>query len=146
MQVFIPFPVFQTSISCLDNRRLGKQRVECLQILRAIETPGYGYANHPVNNMWRNHTDALKYYCNLCIDEWIGRNFNNNMVYYEVPNVIEIPVFRDEVYLSHRSNLLRKSPTHYAKLFEPDLRNDLPYIWEEPVASFTMSFVELLVR
>lgn len=142
MQVFIPFPVFKTSIACLDNRRLGKQRVECLQILRAIETLGYGYANHPVNNMWRDHTDALKYYCNLCIDEWIARGFNNNMNYYDVPSVIEIPVFRDEVYLSHRSNLLRKAPTHYAPLFEVGLDNSLPYLWEPPIASFILDFMQ----
>jgi len=34
MQTFLPFPDFAESAKCLDNRRLGKQRVEAKQILR----------------------------------------------------------------------------------------------------------------
>lgn len=36
MQTFLPFPDFKQSAQCLDNKRLGKQRVECLQILKAL--------------------------------------------------------------------------------------------------------------
>jgi hypothetical protein len=135
MQVFIPHETLICSVSVLDNKRLGKQRVECLQILRAIEIPGYGYKNHPVNNMWREHTDALKHYANLCILEWIYRGFKNTMQLYELPAEIEIPIFRPEVYQSHRSNLLRKLPEHYGNYFEPDLTPDLPYLWEPPISS-----------
>ena len=35
MQTFLPYPDFARSARCLDNRRLGKQRVESYQILRA---------------------------------------------------------------------------------------------------------------
>ena len=35
---------------------------------------------------------------------------------------------RDEVHLSHRSNLLRKLPDHYRQ-FWPDEPDDLPYVW-----------------
>jgi len=37
MQTFLPFPDFKKSASCLDYKRLGKQRVEGLQILNAIQ-------------------------------------------------------------------------------------------------------------
>lgn len=40
MQTFLPYPNFAASARVLDNRRLGKQRVECVQILKAIQ-PGY---------------------------------------------------------------------------------------------------------
>ena len=36
MQTFLPYPDFAKSAACLDNRRLGKQRVECLQILKTL--------------------------------------------------------------------------------------------------------------
>lgn len=35
MQTFLPFPSFRDSAECLDYRRLGKQRVETLQLLKA---------------------------------------------------------------------------------------------------------------
>ena len=47
MQTFLPYPDFVASARCLDRRRLGKQRVEVLQLLRALLVPGSGWANHP---------------------------------------------------------------------------------------------------
>lgn len=34
MQTFLPYPDLLKSVQCLDNKRLGKQRVEAMQILR----------------------------------------------------------------------------------------------------------------
>src|SRR3954468_19517979 len=53
MQTFLPVADFAGSARLLDTPRLGKQRVETLQILRAIELPDYGWANHPAVLMWR---------------------------------------------------------------------------------------------
>jgi len=36
MQTFLPYPDFARSAQVLDNKRLGKQRVECLQILKTL--------------------------------------------------------------------------------------------------------------
>ena len=41
MQTFLPYPDFKKSASCLDYKRLGKQRVEGLQILNAIQGRDY---------------------------------------------------------------------------------------------------------
>lgn len=41
MNTFLPYPSFKDSAKCLDNKRLGKQRVECLQILRTLEIGPY---------------------------------------------------------------------------------------------------------
>ena len=39
------------------------------------------------------------------------------------------PWFGDkEFHRSHQSNLIRKMPEHYQKLF-PDVPNNLPYVW-----------------
>jgi len=37
MQTFLPNPDFKLSMSFLDNKRLGKQRVEAFQLLRALD-------------------------------------------------------------------------------------------------------------
>ena len=36
MQTFLPYPDIQKSLESLDNKRLGKQRVESYQIISAI--------------------------------------------------------------------------------------------------------------
>jgi len=36
MQTFLPYPDFEASLRALDYRRLGKQRLEALQLIRAI--------------------------------------------------------------------------------------------------------------
>ncbi|MFP3464126.1 pyrimidine dimer DNA glycosylase/endonuclease V [Leifsonia sp. SIMBA_070] len=53
VQTFLPYPSFARSVRVLDRARMGKQRVEALQVLRAITVPGYGWRNHPVAKMWR---------------------------------------------------------------------------------------------
>ena len=47
MQTFLPFKSFQKTAKCLDYRRLGKQRVETMQILKALSQENYGWKNHP---------------------------------------------------------------------------------------------------
>jgi hypothetical protein len=74
MQTFLPYPDFKKSLQALDYRRLGKQRVEAYQIIRAIKY-GSGWQHHPAVTMWRGHINALKRYYNLSLDEWIGRGY-----------------------------------------------------------------------
>ncbi|SEG79648.1 hypothetical protein SAMN05444920_104732 [Nonomuraea solani] len=41
MQTFLPYPDFAASATVLDPLRRGRQRVEALQVLRALTVPGY---------------------------------------------------------------------------------------------------------
>lgn len=59
MQSFLPYPDFARSARVLDDRRLGKQRVEALQIYRALTREKYGWRNHPAVLMWRSYDEAL---------------------------------------------------------------------------------------
>jgi len=61
MQTFLPLANFQSSVRCLDWRRLNKQRVEARQILNANRTHN-GWSNHPAVRMWRGHDECLKKY------------------------------------------------------------------------------------
>lgn len=135
MQTFLPYPDVRGSLACLDDRRLGKQRAEALQVLRALaaerEGRPYGWRHHPVVRMWRGHDELLAAYLNAAVEEWEGRGFRNAMSRLEVPaRRIALPPWWADARLhgSHRSALLRKNPAHYGRFGwrEPP---DLPYFW-----------------
>ena len=112
MQTFLPTSNFRTSAKVLDYKRLGKQRVEGKQILNAL-SPDYdkkGWVNHPATIMWRGFENALKYYTNCMIEEWIARGYNNTMEFYKIDGPIVYPKWlgNNEFHKSHRMNLLRK--------------------------------------
>lgn len=134
MQTFLPYPDFAESARVLDRQRLGKQRVEVLQLLRAILVPGSGWENHPAANMWRGYEMSLRNYGMTICDEWFRRGYKDTCklklahmvlpIHDRVPHWLGDPAF----HAAHRSNLLRKDPTHYGRFgwAEP---NDLPYLW-----------------
>jgi hypothetical protein len=134
MQTFLPYADFDQCARVLDDKRLGKQRVEAKQILNALERrkngTGGGWVNHPAVRMWEGCEDSLKQYANAMIVEWVRRGFNNNMDLYLVPEEVDYPRWLgdDRIHAGYRSNLLRKSPDHYGKFgwAEP---NNLPYHW-----------------
>ena len=130
MQTFMPYDSINESVRCLDYRRLGKQRVEALQILNALAGRSKGWVNHPATKMWRGHEAALSYYKDLCIEEWVRRGYRNTMQRESSYEAVVMPKWmgREDVHASHRSNLLRKDPDHYGRLgwSVPD---DLPYVW-----------------
>src|SRR3954447_26845831 len=73
MQTFLPYADPRESAAVLDDRRLGKQRVETFQVLRALTWPTYGWKNHPVAKMWRGFVPALGAYGLACTDAWERR-------------------------------------------------------------------------
>ncbi len=137
IQTFLPYPDFKLSVSCLDNKRLGKQRVEALQILNILtgKQTTKGFINHPIVKMWRGYEDALRMYMNACIEEWIKRGFNNNMRIEEVEKgEIVFPPWlgKSELHFSHRCNLLRKDFKFYSKYgwIENSMNYSfVPYFW-----------------
>jgi len=144
VQTFLPVADFTESARLLDNPRLGKQRVECLQVLRALELPDYGWANHPVVTMWRGHTAGLVVYSLAMVRIWRERGFADTtetliaefapdaagMTQAEAAAAGLLPswVGDEELHLSHRSNLLAKDPGFYRSRFPGD-PDDLPYKW-----------------
>ena len=140
MQVFLPYESYLLSAQCLDWRRLGKQRVECMQIINAVEgkprkdgKPATGWVNHPATIMWRPYLDSLKYYANIVMMEWLSRGYKNNMEFYEVDkDLAQEPHWLgfESFHASHRSNLLRKDKEHYSS-YDWEESDDLPYLWND---------------
>lgn len=138
MQTFLPYPNFAASLKVLDNKRLGKQRLEAMQLvnstlkLAADPNAKLGWANHPARTMWNGYLDALKLYHNLSILEWVGRGFKNTMKLYVIPFDLDVPmppwVGDEKFHASHRANLLRKDPVHYGQ-FGWTEDASMPYYW-----------------
>jgi hypothetical protein len=148
MQTFLPFPDFAASARVLDRRRLGKQRVEALQILNALTVPGHGWQHHPAVLMWQGYEEALvRYGVEVCA-VWCDLGFNDTCdgklrdaartrlgidpvrTQAELAADGALPPWLgdDDVHRSHRASLLRKDPAHYRPLFD-DEPDDDDYVW-----------------
>jgi len=75
MQTFVPHITFPDCARVLDRQRLGKQRVECLQILKALSGSSKGWVNHPATKMWRGYEPALCWYAFAVCNEWCKRGY-----------------------------------------------------------------------
>ncbi|MGW5736730.1 MULTISPECIES: MSMEG_6728 family protein [Streptomyces] len=148
MQTFLPYSDFTRSAQALDQARLGKQRVEAIQVLRGLIVPGYGWRHHPAVRMWTGYEEALvRYGLDVC-GTWVAqgradtcattlvtdftRHHPDGAVRAaeqlaaagELPPWLGDPAF----HRSHQSALLRKAPEFYGELF-PGVPDDLPYVW-----------------
>lgn len=150
MQTFLPYPDFAMTAESLDLRRLGKQRVEALQILRALTVAGYGWRHHPAAKMWAGYEEALARYGLQMCERWrsagradtcadklradLARATGVTEVrgQRELAAAGELPPWLGdaEFHRSHRSALLRKEPAHYRRWFG-DVPPDLPYVWPD---------------
>lgn len=136
MNTFLPHPDFAASARSLDRSRLGKQRVECLQLIRVLTGATRGWGNHPAARMWRNHEGSLFYYGLAICDEWsIIRGYQDTVrdkliLTMEGWAFDETPpdwLGREDVHRSHRANLVRKLPSHYVPQFGPLPEEE--YVW-----------------
>lgn len=120
--------------SCLDYKRLGKQRVEAFQILKSIQSikngSKYGWQNHPATKMWLKYPNALKEYYNTILQEWINRGYNNSMPFKRIHGKIKYPHWlgNRKFHSLHRANLLRKDYEYYS-LFEWKEKPSNKYYW-----------------
>lgn len=145
MQTFLPYADFHRSAEALDPRRLGKQRVETLQILRALHFDGYGWRNHPAVLMWRGYVPALVAYGLAMAEAWtaLGRpditapkiaefDVAGPRTHAQLGAAGLLPPWLGErrLHRSHQAALVRKDPAWYRRHF-PDVPDDLPYWWPE---------------
>jgi len=137
MQTFLPYTDPKKCAQVLDNKRLGKQRVECVQILNALLIEGKkGWGNHPAVKMWRGYEAFLcKVYLKEIMDEWIRRGFDNTKCgqhYIKFCNMLGNPIapnwLNESLCITHRSRLIQKNKEFYKTKF-PDTPDNLEYLW-----------------
>lgn len=142
MQTFLPYPDFAETARCLDRQRLGKQRVEVLQILRCHALVTRAWANHPAVRMWWYYSSRLAEYGEAICQEWIRRGYQDNCLqrirdfgecayaagskgeWAASPPWLGDPAF----HASHRAALLAKNPEWYGRFGwteEPRIQ----YVW-----------------
>jgi len=158
VQTFLPYAGFEQSARVLDAKRLGKQRVEVIQVVRALTTPGYGWAHHPAVLMWKGYEEALGRYGITCCEVWTELGFGDTCAatirtdlaaigvtversQEELRSAGALPSWLgdDELHRSHQSALVRKDPEHYGSLF-PGVPEDVSYVW--PVRSENVLEIE----
>ncbi len=147
MQSFLPYPDFAATARVLDPRRLGKQRVEAIQILRGLVVPNYGWRHHPAVKMWAGYEEALVRYgleicaawtatgrpdtCEQTLRTDLANHCNLTTVRTQpaLATAGDLPPWlgNNTFHRTHRSALLRKDPDYYGPLFNDPA--DLPYLW-----------------
>jgi hypothetical protein len=151
MQTFLPYPDFEATAAVLDTRRLGKQRVEVIQIVRALTRPAYAWKSHPAVLMWSGFEEALATYGHVVSRAWVERGFGDTCAATIAADLAAVGVERlrpqgelaaagalppwlgdEDLHRSHQSALVRKDPEYYGARF-PGVPDDLPYVW--PVRS-----------
>ena len=143
MQTFLPYADFEKSVACLDNNRLGKQRLECKWILDSA----LGRAkrsNHPAALQWYGYEGMLAEYAMCACYEWIDRGFEDDLrkYFYDFwkTAAMEIPPWLgyEPYHAMHRAVLLDKDPEWYGQFGwteKPAVkipnkgRMSYPYIW-----------------
>jgi len=147
VQTFLPYPDFGATARVLDGRRLGKQRVEVIQIVRALTRPAYAWKSHPAVLMWSGYEEALGTYGLEMSRVWVELGFGDTCAATiaadlaavgieqlrrqdELAAAAELPPWLGDeaLHRSHQSALVRKEPAFYGPRF-PDVPDDLPYLW-----------------
>ena len=138
MQTFVPEESFADSVRVLDRQRLGKQRVETLQIMKALAGLSKGWTNHPATRMWRGYESALFVYQQATCDEWAKRGYKDTCLdkTYDVwrqhfySRTVDYPHWLGDyrVHYSHKSALVFKNPVWYNQ-FYPNVVGEYNYYW-----------------
>lgn len=138
MQTFVPEDTFEASVAVLDRQRLGKQRVETLQIMNALAGLSKGWTNHPATRMWRGYERALLSYQAATIQEWEFRGYNDTCwqktvdVYTKHFPIVpfEYPHWwgDNRVHDSHKAALVFKAPDWYTEYY-PNVVGEYNYYW-----------------
>ncbi|MGH4008957.1 MAG: MSMEG_6728 family protein [Pseudonocardiaceae bacterium] len=149
VQTFLPYLGFAASAVALERRRLGKQRVGALQILRALTRERYGWKHYPPVRMWTGYEEALACYAMEICAEWVRRGhadsraasidadltaaglpapWSRSELAAELPPPLWPWLGDERLHRNHHAALVRKDPIHYRDLFD-DVEDDVAYFW-----------------
>ncbi len=125
MQTFLPESNFETTAKNLDRKRLIKQSVENLQILKSLSGmySSGAWSNHPAVKMWKGHEDWLFLYNEAIIKDIIQRGYKNT-THIEFDDIYEKNFMGMEsdkpwwlgdnnLHYTHKGRLFEKNPEHY---------------------------------
>ncbi len=122
---FHPYADFKETFKVLDYRRLGKQRQEALQILKALLGLANHYKSQAAAKAWKGYESTLCIYGALCCDEWKQRGYIDNTksifeaIYYKYlknePVIYPRWIGYEPYHSNQRARLLAKNYIHYSQ-------------------------------
>jgi len=159
MQTFMPYWDFRKVAQCLDNKRLGKQRVEAWQIYQTlrnirlrngiisminskfqpIKGKKIAWENHPIVKMWERHREKLLYYGIAMCEEWISRGYKDTMLEKFEKALkkegdhywwLDYPEWiYDDELLKSHQSNLVRKFPEHYRKYFPNVPDDIPYKW-----------------
>jgi len=123
VQIFRPYRDWARSAKVLDDRRLGKQRVETKQVLLAILRK-LGVLMY--FNGGRPYVGDLVGYFYAIVEEWKARGHKNNISLADVVPLLAKVKGAPGTPITHvheveyRRVLILKEPCHYLRVFSPE--------------------------
>lgn len=139
MQTFLPGNGYFTSADALDASRRNKQLLECVQMLKALETGQGMGAHHPATLAWRFHKSGLADYASFIADACPPDKYTEARSYVtsligETTDIDYPPWYVDALVSSHKGHLYRKDSKYYElfaqfkdlPLLYPVVRDDHP--------------------
>ncbi len=129
LQTFLPFPDYEQSAQCLDDKRLCEQRFTCEKILLGK------VRELPVSKMWSGYEYSLCSYAIEICAEWLDRGHRDKHLEWFAKRRKQYtdtghPLWLGDVRLhkSHQSRLLRLNKSFYSK-YNWCVAPQLPYHW-----------------
>jgi hypothetical protein len=118
----LPWQDYQRSVADLDDKILGKQRIECLQIARG------GTRSHPCFDAWKGYELSVCDYGVLACMEWIQRGFKDTTLeklQAEIDRLTAAKAYpgppkwwgREDIHDAYKARLVQKRPGHYGPLY-----------------------------
>lgn len=161
MQTFLLHTDHHITAKLLDYKRLGKQRLECTQLMdvllrkaNLLQDGKTGWNNHVAVEYWytaiKNCLPYLILYTDIMIEEWINRGYKNTIDTTKYKEIISknANLFRfdesiwrtyeNDVIVSHRARVLQKDFDYYSKIFKennisiPENWENMEYFWMRP--------------
>ena len=128
MQTFLPYADYYRCASCLDYKRLGKQRVEVLQILDTNIRHKKPWSKHPAVIMWSDYLYSLTEYGIIICQEWIALGYKDTCL-------DKILMFREQLSVSNKEPHWLGNPalhsSHRAALLYKDYDWYSQFEWSE---------------
>ncbi len=134
MQIFLPYANPIKTAKCLDNKRLNKQIIECIQIISANTGINIGWKipkyciNHPITKLWKENIDYLIFYCKILLVEFefrkkiMHKSYTQWIILFECLNRILYTKFpkhiTSEFCKFHQRKLYNKNPEYYKQFKE----------------------------
>lgn len=138
MQTWLPLPDFAETALVLDDERLAECIKDAEKVVEANKNGKAKLLEHPSAVMWRGYGLSLVMYGQEMCDEWYRRKqephpraqfFTDLLDTYAATEIQDPPWLGDPMFHAcQRSNLLRKNPLHYRRLW-PLEAADAVLVW-----------------